>query len=233
MVAPTQAELVKTVPNPSARQVLSVPEAEPRKIQDWVLSPDGKLTGDPAGALALGMASAGALNGNEPAQAEAAELFRTVIEPIINPGRYAELHRTYPRREDLVKHLAEQIQKHPRTVYRLVESYQQNGITGLVRKIRADKDQSRVLNTASKNFIIAAVLPRGGTYGELSNADVWRLHEEERRWREEHATKPLSHATGSSTLALWMRTGGSCRARNWRWLPTRRSAGRPRRSPSW
>src|ERR1035438_7577560 len=68
------------------------------KVQDWTLSPEGKLAGDPAGSLALGMAPAGALNGSEEAQAEAAELFRTIIEPIINPQRYADLHRQYPRR---------------------------------------------------------------------------------------------------------------------------------------
>ncbi|HEY9142115.1 MAG TPA: Mu transposase C-terminal domain-containing protein [Bryobacteraceae bacterium] len=168
--------------------------AEPPKIQDWTLSPTGKLSGDPAGSLALGMAPAGALNGSEEAQAEAAELFRAFIEPIINPERYADLHRQYPQRRALVEHLAESHHKSARTVYRLLDCYQKKGITGLIRRLRSDKGQPKALNTASVNFIIAAVLPKAGSYGELSIADVFRLHEEERRWREQRASKPLSQA---------------------------------------
>ena len=141
------------------------------------------------------MAPAGALNGSELAQTEARELFRAIIEPIINPERYADLHRAFPRRKDLVQHLAEQHRRSARTVYRLLDCYQRaGGITGLVRKIRSDIGRSRALNSASVNFVIAAVLPRAGTYGEMSNADVWRLHEEERRWREQHAGKILGQA---------------------------------------
>ncbi|MGB9456955.1 MAG: transposase domain-containing protein [Bryobacteraceae bacterium] len=168
--------------------------AQPSQVQDWTISPSGKLTGDPAGSLALGMAPAGALNGSEQAQAEAAELFRTVIERIINPERYADLHRRYPRRRALVQHLAEEHQKSARTIYRLVDCYQKKGITGLIRKLRSDKGQPKALNTASVNFIIAAALPKAGSYGELSTADIWRVHEEERQWREKHAAKPLSQA---------------------------------------
>jgi hypothetical protein len=162
------------------------------KVQDWTLSPEGKLAGDPAGSLALGMAPAGALNGSEEAQAEAAELFRTIIEPIINPQRYADLHRQYPRRRALVEHLADARQKSVRTIYRLLDCYLKFGITGLIRKIRADKGHAKALNTASVNFIIAMALPKAGSHGELSSADIWRQHEEERCWREAHASKPLS-----------------------------------------
>ncbi|MGA2118730.1 MAG: hypothetical protein ABSH56_28745 [Bryobacteraceae bacterium] len=122
--------------------------------------------------------------------AEASGLFRALIEPIINPDRYADLHRQYPRKRDLVQHLADAHQKSLRTVYRLLDRYQNIGITGLTPKLRADKGKPRALNTASVNFIIALALPRTGSYGELSNADIWRWHEEERRWREAHASKP-------------------------------------------
>jgi transposase InsO family protein len=60
--------------------------------------------------------------------------------------------------------------------------------------MRADKGQSRALNSASVNFIIAAALPKPGAYGENSNADIWRLHEEERGWRENHVGKALSRS---------------------------------------
>lgn len=197
MMAPVQTgipDLAQVEPDSSQRPRRSNSAAQPAKVQDWKLSPDGKLTGDPAGSLALGMAPAGALNGSELAQAEAGDLFRAIIEPIVNPARYADLHQKYPRKADLVQHLAEQHQSSKRTVYRLLDCYQKKGITGLIRKMRSDKGQARVLNTASVNFIISAVLPRAGSYGELSNADVWRLHEEERQWREQHTAKPLSHA---------------------------------------
>jgi len=175
-------------PAPSRRQRRAA-----QGVQDWVLSPEGKLAGDPAGSLALGMAPpATALNGSEPAQAEASGLFRALIEPIINPDRYADLHRQFPRKRDLVQHLAEAHGKSARTVYRLLNRYQNIGVTGLTSKLRADKGKPRALNTASVNLIIALALPRTGSYGELSNADIFRWHEDERQWREGHASKLLS-----------------------------------------
>lgn len=190
MPASAKVEVVKVERGPRA----SSGGAQPLQVRDWVVTPSAAPAGDSAGALALGMGTPGALYGTEEAQAEAGELFRSIIEPLVNPERFAEMHKQFPRRVDLVQHLAEQHQKGVRTIYRLLDAYQKGGITALTRKGRSDKGRSRALNTASTNFIIGAALPKPGSYGELSNQDVWRLHEEERRWREEHATKPLSKA---------------------------------------
>jgi hypothetical protein len=195
MSAPAKARtagLVKEAP----KQRHGKPDSaiQPLKVQDWALSPAGKLSGDPAGTLALGMAPATGVNGSELAQAEAAEEFRAVIEPIINPNRHADLQGRFPRKGELLQHLAGEHQVSTRTLYRRLQRWGTGGITGLTRKARADKGSSRALNTASVNFVIAAVLPKAGVYGEYSNADVWRLHEEERRWRQEHASKRLSEA---------------------------------------
>jgi hypothetical protein len=127
--------------------------------QGWVTVPDGELAGTSAESLALGFAPAVGLNGSEEAQAEAGAEFRNIIDPIINPGRYEELHRAFPRKRDLMEHLAQKHQVHPRTIRRRLEAWEQNGITGLMRKIRADKGSSHVVNQASKNFIIAMALP--------------------------------------------------------------------------
>lgn len=170
-----------------------IPTADVAKV-DWSLLPSGKLAGDPAGSLALGMAPASIVNGGAAAQSEAAARFLAIIDPLVNAERFAELHRVYPCRADLIQHLANQNQVSKRTIYRLLQEWDRGGISGLARKMRADKGQSRVLNDASVNFIVAHVLPKVGVFGNLSNADVWRWHKEEHRWREEHAGKPLSHA---------------------------------------
>ncbi|MDR3701998.1 MAG: DDE-type integrase/transposase/recombinase [Candidatus Sulfopaludibacter sp.] len=151
-----------------------------------------ELTGAPAESLALGLRRAVGLNGSEAAQAEAGAEFRNIIDPILNPERFAELHRAFPRRCDLVQHLAEQHQMSARSIYRRIEAWEQKGITGLLRKIRSDKGSPRALNQASINFIIAYELPKPGVYGEYSNAEIWKIHEEERAWRQAHASKPLS-----------------------------------------
>jgi hypothetical protein len=164
---------------------------------DWVLLPEGSLSGDPAGSLALGLAPAGALNGNEQAQAKATEVFRAVLEPILSPGRYPDLHRIYPTRSELVQHLAEEHGMSGRSVYRLLARYQKDGIGGLVRKIRLNQGQSLKLNVASKNFLLAALLPELGVRGVLSNRDIWRLYQEELIWRGGHASKPLDQADRS------------------------------------
>lgn len=113
-------------------------------LQDWALTPEGKLAGNPDGSLALGMEPVGALNGSEQAQAEAGELFKLIIDPIINSTRYPEMHRAYPRRADLVANLAKQNNKSSRTVYRLLKAWQTNGITALARHVRVDKGKSRL-----------------------------------------------------------------------------------------
>jgi transposase InsO family protein len=191
MPLPAQAILsgvVKAPPGlPSGEETLP---SRPEPVE--VAERNSPTSGKPAGSLALATAHAGARDGGDPAQAKAGEVFRCIIEPIINPERYAELHRQHPQRSDLVRYLAEQHRKTPRTVYRLLAEYEKHGMLGLLRRIRADKGLPRVLNAASMQFIVAAALPEAGVRGELTNADVWRIHEEERRFRERHARAPLN-----------------------------------------
>jgi len=168
--------------------------ADLAKAQDWALSPSGELVGDPAGSLALGMAPAAGINGREEAQSKAAARFRAIIEPIVNPERFPELHCQFPRREDLIQHLASEHGTSRSTIYRQLGKWQSGGITGLTRPIRSDKGIPRAVNIAGRNFIIAASLPKPECYGEQSCAEIWRMYKEERRWREAQTGKPLSRA---------------------------------------
>jgi transposase InsO family protein len=78
-----------------------------------------------------------------------------------------------------------------RTLYDWLKRWERDGIAGLVNRNRKDKGQPRVLNTAALDFILAAALPRKGSYGALSVREVYRAYVEESAWRASHATKLL------------------------------------------
>lgn len=161
-------------------------------IRDWSLT---QHVGAPAeSSLALGLAPVVGLNGGELAQAKASERYRRIIEPILNPGRYPELGGL--GRTELVQRIAAETGTKVRTVYNILERWknQGQGITGLTRKLRTDKGTTRVLNEAAKEFIVAAVLPEAGVRGEFSVSEIYRVYQEERRWRADHAGRPLSPA---------------------------------------
>ncbi|MBZ5584242.1 MAG: DDE-type integrase/transposase/recombinase, partial [Acidobacteriia bacterium] len=145
-------------------------------------------------ALALTLAPAVGLNGSEAEQARAGEQFRLLIDPIINPERYPDLHSRFARKTDLLDHIARENGLSARTLRRRLQRWEEQQIVGLTRKIRVDKGIPRALNEAAREFILGAVLPNPGAYGELSTRDVFRVYEEERRWRSLNAREPLSPA---------------------------------------
>jgi transposase InsO family protein len=166
----------------------------PLQVQAWTQLPDKAPADNSTSSLALGLAPIEGLNGSEEAQAAGSERFRRIIEPIINPGRYADLHNECGNKGEVIRRLAGENKTSARSIYRRLEHWSNNGITGLLRKVCADKGRPRALNQASVNYIISAACPKPGSYGEFSISDIYRLHEEERAWREEHAQKPLCPA---------------------------------------
>ena len=142
-------------------------------------------------ALALAVAPVRGINGSEAEQAKAGEQFRRLVDPIINPERYPELHARFRRKTDLLEHIASENGLSSRTLRRKLQRWEKQAINGLTRKIRADKGTPRALNDAAQDLILSAVLPKPGAYGELSTKDVFRMYTEERRWRANQADKPL------------------------------------------
>jgi hypothetical protein len=154
---------------------------------DWNLAPLAEASGD----RSLAPHQARGLNGDEAEQGKAAEQFRRLIDPIVNPARYPDLHSRFACKHDLVEHIARENGLHPRTLWRKLKAWQGQQIIGLTRKIRVDKGMSRALSDAAREFILGAVLPKPGSYGELSTKDIFRMYEEERRWRSDHAGEQL------------------------------------------
>jgi transposase InsO family protein len=157
--------------------------------EGWNLTADGKL-----GAASDAPAPARGVNGNEAEQTKAGEQFRRLIDPIINPERYPDLHSRFKRKGDLLEHIARENGLHPRTLQRKLQRWEQQAINGLTRKIREDKGISRALNDAGRAYTIAAFLPKEHSYGELSIRGVFERYEEERCWRAGHAGKQLPPA---------------------------------------
>lgn len=154
----------------------------------WKLTPEGEA--EPA-VLALALTPARGPNGNEIEQKKAGEQFRLLVEPVINAERYSDLQSRFQRRTDLLQYVGSEGGKSARTVRRKLAQFEREGIMGLTRKIRTDKGLSRALNTAAREFIWGAVLPKHASYGAYSTRDIFRLHDEERRWRADKAGKPL------------------------------------------
>ena len=154
--------------------------------EGWNLTAAGEL-----GAAPDAPAAVRGVNGSEAEQTKAGEAFRRLIDPIINSERYPELHSRFKRKCDLLEHIARENGIHPRTLRRKLKRWEAQAINGLTRKIREDKGESRALNDAGREFIIGAVLSKPESYGELSTKDIFRLYEEERRWRADQVGKPL------------------------------------------
>ena len=155
------------------------------------LATDGDKPGASAGALDLALAPVSGINGNEAEQIKAGEQFRRLIDPIINPERYPTLHSRFKRKSDLLEHIARENGLSARSLRRRLKRWQERAINGLTRKIRADKGIPRALNDAGREFILRGALPKPHSYGELSTRDIFRMYQEERRWRADHAGKPL------------------------------------------
>jgi len=153
----------------------------------WDLAPLAEASGE----RSLAPNPVRGLNGDEAEQSKAGEQFRRLIDPVLNPARYPELHSRFACKHDLVEHIARENGLHPRTLWRKLKAWQERQIVGLTRRIRADRGTSRALTEAAREFILGAVLPKPGSYGELSTKDIFREYEEERRWRFDHAGERL------------------------------------------
>jgi transposase InsO family protein len=148
------------------------------------------------GALIPSVAPANAFDASQEGQARAAGLFQRLVAPIIFPERYAELHARFPRRRQLIEHVAKEGGVDRRTVERYLARWKseqgQSGVAALARKVREDKGDSRALNRAAQELIVSAILPKPHSYGALSVRDVFRLYQDERAFRESHAGLPLT-----------------------------------------
>jgi transposase InsO family protein len=148
------------------------------------------------GALIPSVAPANAFDASQEGQARAADLFQRLVAPIIFPERYAELHARFPRRRQLIEHVAKEGGVDRRTVERYLARWKseqgQSGVAALARKVREDKGDSRALNRAAQELIVSAILPKPHSYGALSVRDVFRLYQDERAFRESHAGLPLT-----------------------------------------
>jgi transposase InsO family protein len=180
-----------SVARSSFAQVQAGAAAQAPACQSILLPEAPSATGD---ALTRALAPVQGVNGNEAEQAKAGERFRRLIDPVINPERYPDLHAKFERKTDLLEHIAVENGLSARTLRRKLQRWEEQAINGLTRKIRADKGIARALNDAAREFIVGAVLPKPGEYGELSTKDIFRLYEEERRWRINQAGKPLCPA---------------------------------------
>ena len=121
-----------------------------------------------------------------------AERRYTVIEPLVAPEKYAALWLSHANRKlALVEWLAGQHKTAARTIYHWMQAWKAGGLPALVTRDRADKGRPRVFNQAALDFILAAALPRAGSYGALSVREIHRAYEEERAWRASHAAARL------------------------------------------
>lgn len=165
-------------------------QGAPRLDDGWGLllkgAPDS--VGEQSG---LPTSPASGLDCSENSQARAAKCFKAIIDPITNPEKYAELQKRFGSRGELVRHVAAENGISPRTIYRLHKAWKSQGIIGMARKLRADRGKSRIFNNAALEFLLSAYLPKEGSYGELSVKDVYRVYEEELRFRAEHSANPV------------------------------------------
>jgi transposase InsO family protein len=119
------------------------------------------------------------------------------IAPVVDAEKYPALHAQYPRQSALYAFLAGQAtaaEKHKvsvRTIRRWIERWRMGGLPGLVRKDRADKGGSKVMTASARALLLKLSLPQKGVYGILRVADMWRVYEEERVWRDAHVTRPM------------------------------------------
>ena len=128
------------------------------------------------------------VNGDAAEQIQFGVRFKS-IEPLVNPERFPDLHRRFPRKEKLKEYLASQSGISVRTLERREANWIAGAHSRLIRKIRDDKGISRARNTPSDEFLLRAFCPEDGIDGRLRVAEVFRAYEEEREWREAYIGK--------------------------------------------
>jgi len=156
---------------------------------DWADRTRRQVVEFPAtpGQLALSLTAPVGPNLSEADRAEARRRFE-IIEPLLSPEKFTGIWAECGgKRTAVVELLAKQHDIGARTIYGWLKAWKVNGVTGVVRKDRADKGQPRALNGAAMDFLLAAALPRKGSYGALTVQEIYRAYEEERVWRASHA----------------------------------------------
>ncbi|MDE2097828.1 MAG: hypothetical protein KGL39_11315 [Patescibacteria group bacterium] len=145
----------------------------------------------PPGQLTLSLTVPAGPNLSDEDRAEAEKRY-SVIEPLVVRDKYALLWtQCRQSKMAMVEYLVKMHQVKQRTVYHWLKLFKEGGLPALVTKDRADKGIPRVLNNAALDFLLAAALPKKGSYGTLSVAEIFRAYQEERAWRSAHAGCPL------------------------------------------
>jgi transposase len=128
-----------------------------------------------------------------PEDQQEAERRYGVLEPLVKPNLYPALWAKYgPSKTAVVNFLAAQRKTSARTILRWLRQWDEGGLPALAPKDRSDKSKPRKPNAAALDFILAAALPKQGSYGELSARDIFRAYREERAWRASNAAKVLN-----------------------------------------
>lgn len=144
-----------------------------------------------AGQIALALTLPQGPNLSDADREEAQRRF-AAIEPLVSPDKYPLLWTTQRQSKlAVVNYLAEQHGAKQRTIYHWLKAWKSGGLPALVAKDRADKGKPRILNNAALDFLLAAALPKKGSYGTLSVAEIYRAYQEERAWRASHSGRPL------------------------------------------
>ena len=194
-----QREVLQPAEGPIGRNGKPVPlydiAALPADVQKlWAKSQRQKVvelvpaqSSDNSGQLALSLTAPAGPNLSLEDQKEANWRY-TVIEPLIH---YEQYRAQWPKKGDLVPYLATTHKVKVRTIYRWLSLWQQGGLPALVRRDRSDKGQARSMNDAARALLLKLSTPQKGVYGVLRIAEMWRVYEEERVWRDAHVTRPM------------------------------------------
>lgn len=143
------------------------------------------------GQLPLALTTPNGPNLSSADQEEALHRFR-VIEPLISPEKHRGLWIECKEKKSAV--VAEIVKLHGAkrsTIYNWLGRWHNGGLPALVSKDREDKGRPRALNNSALEFLLSAVLPCAGSYGELSAKEIYRAYNEERDWRRAHANSVL------------------------------------------
>jgi putative transposase len=139
-------------------------------------------------------------------RAEMDERFR-VIEPLVDREKFPLFYTQYPLMRDRLAYLARENKTPERTIYRWLSQWQQGGLPALVRRDRADKGTARAMNDAAKALLLKLATPQRGVYGVLRVAEMWRVYEEERVWRDAHLARALD-AFSQDKYAMFLGADG-------------------------
>jgi transposase InsO family protein len=116
-----------------------------------------------------------------------------IIAPLLSPDRFPEVWaKAGGRRGQVVAALCSEHAIPRTTLYRWLDAWSDNGLSGLVRKPRKDSGHPRALNPAALEFLLAAALPAKGAYGRLTVREIYRAYSEERAWRARRVGANLS-----------------------------------------